>query len=92
MLTIPAGIAKNTHNASTFKPYDAAEAIGDTSPTAPKPGSKNKCGAFGSMLLLVVAIGVTLILPQVAPAVFKGFLGGIGAAMVGSAASQGFGL
>ncbi|HZF41809.1 MAG TPA: RNase A-like domain-containing protein [Sphingomonadaceae bacterium] len=44
------------------------------------------------MLLLVVAIGVTLILPQVAPAVFKGFLGGIGAAMVGSAASQGFGL
>jgi len=92
MLTIPAGIAKNTHNASTFKPYDAAEAIGDTSPTAPKPGSKNKCGAFGAVLLLVVAIGVTLILPQVAPAVFKGFLGGIGAAMVGSAASQGFGL
>jgi len=72
MLTIPAGVAKNTHNASTFKPYDAAEAIGDTSPTAPRPGSKNKCGAFGAVLLVIVAVAVTAIVapwrPGLSPA------------------------
>jgi hypothetical protein len=36
-IRIPAGVLKNTHNASTFKPFDPAETIGDTSPTTPKP-------------------------------------------------------
>ena len=29
-LRIPAGVMKNTHNASTYRPYDPAETIGDT--------------------------------------------------------------
>ena len=47
-LHLPAGVIRSTHNASTFKPYDAAEAIGDTSPTTPKPQKKNKCGMLGN--------------------------------------------
>ncbi|PSJ42219.1 LysM peptidoglycan-binding domain-containing protein [Allosphingosinicella deserti] len=62
-LTIPAGVMKNTHNASTFKPYDPAEAMGETSPTTPKPQTQksNKCGVFGAVLLAVVAIAVTVV-------------------------------
>jgi LysM repeat protein len=36
-LILPAGVTKSTHNASTFQPYDASEALGDTLPTTPKP-------------------------------------------------------
>ena len=28
-LTLPTGVSRNTHNASTFKPYDPAEIIGE---------------------------------------------------------------
>ncbi len=62
VLTLPAGINRSSNNASTFKPYNAAEAIGDTSPTAPKPPKKPKCGGFGMVLLAVVAIAVTVVL------------------------------
>ncbi|HEX9853410.1 MAG TPA: LysM peptidoglycan-binding domain-containing protein, partial [Woeseiaceae bacterium] len=54
-LRIPAGVIKNTHNASTFQPYDPAETIGDTSPTRPHPPKVNKCGGFGQFVLIVVA-------------------------------------
>ena len=59
-LRLPAGVMKNTHNASTFQPYDPAEAIGDTAPTTPKPPKKNKCGVFGQVLLVVVAVVVAV--------------------------------
>ena len=34
-LTVPSGVTKNTHNASTFMPYDPSQAMGDTSLIAP---------------------------------------------------------
>lgn len=51
---------KNTHNASTYRPYDPAETIGDTAPTTPKPTKKNKCSVFRQVLLVVA--------PELAPA------------------------
>lgn len=40
-LRLPAGVVRSANNASTFKPYDASQAIGDTSPTRmPKPPKK----------------------------------------------------
>lgn len=62
VLSIPAGAARATYNASTFTPYDPASAIGDVGPTTPvqpKPQA-NKCGAFGQVLLVVVAVVVTI--------------------------------
>lgn len=35
-LTLPAGVTRLHHNANTFKPYDPAEALGNTAPTTPK--------------------------------------------------------
>jgi YD repeat-containing protein len=95
-LTIPTGVLKNQHNASTFKPYDPAAAFGDISPTTPSPpataAKNNRCGIFGQILLTVIAVAVSLILPVAAPAVFGGYLGGIGAAVVGSVVSQAVGV
>lgn len=58
-LIVPAGVIRNTNSATTFKPYDPADILGNVNPTtAPKP-KKNKCGGFGQLLTVVIAIVVT---------------------------------
>jgi hypothetical protein len=81
-IRIPAGVMKNTHNASTFQPYDPADTIGDTAPTAAKPPKKNKCGAFGQVLLVVIAVAVSLITynPATGAGLLSGLAGGTAAA------------
>jgi hypothetical protein len=91
-LTLPSGITRSSFNAGTATPYNAGEAIGDTSPTTAKPPKKNKCGVFGQILLAAISIAVSFILPAAAPGVFGGFWGGVGAAAVGSVVSQGVGV
>ncbi|MES2137112.1 MAG: hypothetical protein V4502_08640 [Pseudomonadota bacterium] len=59
-LSLPAGVTRSTSNAATFKPYDPAEAIGNTSPANPKPKKNNKCGMFGQVLLVAIAVAVTM--------------------------------
>ena len=65
-ITIPAGVMKSHHNASTFKPFDPSETLGDISPTTPQPQKAaakrgGKCGVFGQILLVVIAVAVTAI-------------------------------
>lgn len=87
-LILPAGVTKNSHNASTFQPYDPSEVMGNTQPTTPKPPKKAKCGAFGQLLLTAIAIAVAvLIAGPGAP-----LLAQVGAAMAGSVVSQGVGV
>ena len=88
-LTIPAGVTRSGRTAATFKPFDAGEVQGDLSPTTPKPQAAaarhNKCGAFGAILLTVVAVAVTAIVVGPASAGFASlFQGG---ALAGSAAA-----
>lgn len=73
-LILPAGISRSSHNANSFSPYNASEAIGDTSPTNAKPPKKPKCGLFAQILSTVVALAANY------------FLGPIG----GNIVSQGF--
>jgi YD repeat-containing protein len=77
-LTVPAGVMKSHHNASTFKPYDPAEVIGDATPSTPKPAKKNKCATFGRILLTVIAIAVTAIVAPYAAALVGAGLGALG--------------
>jgi hypothetical protein len=74
-------VIKSSHNASTFQPYDPAEALGDTAPTTPvqpKP-KKNKCGAFGQVLLAVIAVVVATIVTGGVAGMMngQGFLAGV---------------
>ena len=94
-LIVPSGVMRSQHNASTFKPYNPSEVLGDTSPVTPQPraqAKKGKCGIFGQILLAVIAVAITVVLPIAAPATFGGILGGMGAAVIGNVVSQGIGL
>lgn len=86
-LTLPTGVTRSSHSASTFKPYDPTDALGDLSPTTPKPPKKPKCGVFGQILVAAIAIAVTAILPGSGTVVGAMINGAIG-----SAVSQGVGV
>lgn len=60
-LTIPSGVFRTRQAADTFIPYDAGKFIGDTQPTAVYPSGGAKCGAFGAILLAVIAVAVATI-------------------------------
>ncbi|WP_448661573.1 GH-E family nuclease [Sphingomonas sp. CJ20] len=62
-LRLPSGVVKTGYNASSLKPYNPGEAIGDVTPSTPQPqqAKKNKCGVFGAIILAVVAIAVTVV-------------------------------
>jgi hypothetical protein len=105
ILTIPAKVSNFNNNAGTIKPYDAGRAIGDVQPGSPVPAattaaSKGRCGVFGQILLVVIAVAVTALTASAA-AVFAGgilgassssagavILGGALAGAAGSVASQ----
>ena len=63
VLTIPNKV-HNSHNTSdVFRVYDPNEAIGNNSPTAPKPQKHHSggCGGIGQILLVVIAVAVAAI-------------------------------
>lgn len=63
-LTIPNEVVTPGNNASTFKPFDIREALGDTTPTQPvipQPRNGGVCGIIGMIIVIVVAIVVTVL-------------------------------
>jgi YD repeat-containing protein len=93
-LIVPAGTLKNRHNATTFKPFDPSETLGDINPTTPQPQKAKKggkCGVFGIILLVVVAVAVTALTAGAAVAALSPTIGSIGAGM-GALATAGTGL
>lgn len=89
VLTVPGGVMGTHHNASTFKPYDPAEAIGNTSPNTPKPPkAKNKCGGLGMILVAVIAVAVATIATAGAASLATGatFANSLGAVLGGGLA------
>ena len=89
-LRLPAGVLRSAYSDATLSPYDHAAAIGDIQPTTPQPPaprashSKKHCGGFGTVLLAVVAVAVTV--------ATSGFLGPVGGAVAGNVASQAVGV
>ncbi|MDP1775846.1 MAG: pre-toxin TG domain-containing protein, partial [Moraxellaceae bacterium] len=90
-LRIPAVAGSSKNNATTFKPYDPSDIIGETSPNpkAPPPPKppKKKCGGLGAIVMVVVAV-VAVVVTAGAAAVALGATGGGlfasgGAALVG---------
>jgi hypothetical protein len=65
-LTVPQGVVRTGNHAATFRPYDPGKTQGDLAPLVPRPQAAaprgGDCGAFGAILLVVVAVAVTAIL------------------------------
>jgi len=77
-LRVPNEVVSISNKASSFKPFDVSEALGDTSPTQPTPPApkpkKKGCGVIGMILMVVVAVVVTVFTAGLAaPGVASGF-------------------
>jgi YD repeat-containing protein len=80
-LDLPALAGASANRADTFKPYDASQLIGDTTPTMPlPPPDDGGCGVLGALLVVVIAVAITVM------------TSGIGGAALGSIVSQGVGI
>jgi len=92
-LRIPARVNTVHNDFQTFKPYDAAEAVGNTTPTMPVPANAKGCGAAGKLVMVAVAVVVTAMTGGAA-GMFLGsqLLGGMVGAAAGSIASQAVGM
>ena len=86
---MPTGVMRNTHNASTFKPYSPGEAIGDTNPVGPPPPQADKgCGVIGMIIMVVVAVVVSIYTAGAASA-FAAKALGLAAGTMGNAIAAG---
>jgi len=88
VLTVPNKVTNIHNNASTFKPYDAGSAMGNTSPTVPEPppppAAKKGCGGFVKVLAVVVSIVAMTFMAPVGLAI-QSALGGFWGAAIGAA-------
>ncbi|MFC4291333.1 putative toxin, partial [Sphingorhabdus arenilitoris] len=92
-LILPAGVTRNSYNASTVTPYNPSEAIGDLLPTTAAPPKKPKCGVLGFILLAAIAIAITALtaspVANFFSGLFSGATGSIGAITAAGAALTG---
>ena len=65
VLTVPNKVSNFHNNATTFKVYNAGQAIGDSMPVLPPepmppppPAKKGGCGVMGTIIMVVVAVAV----------------------------------
>jgi len=88
-LTIPNDVVSLSNTSSSFKPFDASQAIGDTTPTQPAPPAPQQggCGVFGQILEIAIAIVVTYFTAGALSGLGPVLAGAIGGA-AGSVASQ----
>jgi YD repeat-containing protein len=91
-LVIPNKVTNIHNNTQTSRPYDAAQAMGDISPTLPDPPpppGRGGCGGLGMILMIVVAVVATVF---TAGAATVGLAGSFGSIMSAGATALGAGL
>ena len=92
-LVIPDRVTNIHNNSSTFEVYDPNKAMGDLSPTTPKPPKKpGKCAVLGQILMVVIAVAVTIYTAGALSAAVGPVLAGAIGGAAGSVASQAFGM
>ena len=82
-------VARSEHNnATTFKPYNPQEIIGDTTPSpTPPPPPKKSCNALAMIAIIVVAVVVTVFTAGAAAMAMAGTLQGAGLGAIMTAGS-----
>ena len=88
-LRLPAGVMRNTYNASSVTPYNPAETLGDVTPSTPQavPPKKQKCGIAGQVLLVIIAVVVTYLTKGATKEFFAGVFKAMGASATTAAAA-----
>ena len=78
-LIIPNRVTSTYNSSNSFKPYNAAGIIGDTTPNMPVRPADEGCGVIGQIIVIVIAVVATV------------FTAGLLAAPAGTLASGGIG-
>ncbi|HFD87265.1 MAG TPA: LysM peptidoglycan-binding domain-containing protein, partial [Gammaproteobacteria bacterium] len=91
-LILPKSVNNIRNNTETFRPYDATQTLGNTSPTLPNPPDQRKCSGAAQIALIVVVAVITyytagLIGPSIG-GVLGTAIGGFVGAYVGNAVGQ----
>jgi hypothetical protein len=88
-LRLPAGVMRNTYNASSVTPYNPAETLGDVTPSTPQsvPPKKQRCGIAGQVLLVIIAVVVTYLTKGATKEFFAGVFKAMGASATAAAAA-----
>ncbi|CAN7717298.1 DUF4214 domain-containing protein [Duganella sp. LjRoot269] len=60
ILRIPARVNTVHNDYATFRPYDAADALGNSAPAMPAPSHGGGCGSIGTLIMVVIAVAVTI--------------------------------
>jgi YD repeat-containing protein len=83
-LKVPNEVVSLGNTANAFKPYNMADALGDTQPTqpVPPPPKKKGCGVLGQILIIVVAIVVTYFTAGAAAGAMGGVAGSTSGATI----------
>jgi YD repeat-containing protein len=99
VLRMPNSVVALSNTSSSYKPYNASDAIGDTTPTQPTPPPQSSsggggCGILGEILVIVVAIVVTIYTAGAAAEAFAAASGGagVGAGGIGATFAAGVGV
>ncbi|WP_339527256.1 LysM peptidoglycan-binding domain-containing protein, partial [Pseudomonas sp. EA_35y_Pfl2_R111] len=95
-LKIPNVVSSNHNDATTFKPYNPDDVIGDTTPRTinpappppPKP-KKKKCGGIAAAVMVVVAVVVTVFTAGAALTAFAPLAAGAAATAAGATTTLG---
>jgi len=89
MLKVPQ-VTTSKNDASTFKPYNPAEATGPTSPSTPyiAPPTPPQCDGLATLVMVAIAAAVTFVTAGAATAFLGPQLGAFIGGVVGSAAGQ----
>lgn len=89
-IAVTTGLTTGQSNDTTTKPYNAGDIEGSNLPNLKTPAPSSRCGGFGTILMVVVAIAVTVYTAGAAAAYFGagagGFSGGV-AVLTGAATS-----
>jgi YD repeat-containing protein len=95
-LQIPAQAGTAFNGADTFKPYNAAEIIGSTTPEValpvPQQSKGGGCGGLGQLVMVVVAVVATIYTAGAAAEFFAGGLSAVGSAGFAGTMAAGVGV
>jgi YD repeat-containing protein len=86
-INLPNKVWNNKNSADTFRPYDPNEALGNLSPTSPKPTKKPKCATLGMILMVAIAVAVSVVTAGAAAAAMgaaQGIFSGVAAIATGT--------
>jgi YD repeat-containing protein len=89
-ISIPNRVVSLSNDANTFKPFNAGDVIGDTSPTPPPPmqSGGHNCGVIGQIVTAIIVIVLSIIAPELGMVWYQALVYAFASGIIASAVGQ----